>query len=325
MINTSSGTPAEIQGEFRYPNALINKDTDYVKFEIYEYKPALGSGFGGTASGNASGGSLTEYNNFGAYPIGSKKSTIYLYMPEDIEAEYGAQWNGRNISNLGRSGIAAVSGMLGNDQTNLGDSFNKAFEGVKETSSNMLTQGTGVAKLVSELLQGANFDTFSVNDLYSVSSGRIFNPNTELIYEGPQMRTFSLNFKMSPKNKGEAIAVKNIVSCFKQAMLPRFNENSIGGSNLRAFVGVPRVIDVTFMTGNVPNRFVSQFKISALTNVNVSYTPDGAWATYKDDFNSEINSADSANGSPVATSLSLSFMELKMLYAEEIYAQGATY
>lgn len=331
MINDSSGTPREIEGTFRYPTELIDVDTDYVKFEIYEYKPALGSGFGGNASApfgqSPTGESLRDYNNFSAYPVGSKKTTIYLYMPEDIESEYGAQWNGRNISNIGRAGIAAASGLLGNKDANLGQSFNNVTQQAKETMGNFFTQGTGVAKLISEALGAANFDTFSVNDLYSVTSGRIFNPNTELIYEGPQMRTFGLNFKMAPRNKPEAIAIKQIVNAFKQALLPRYNENSVNGAggNLRAFVGVPRVVDVTFMTGGVPNRFVSQFKLSALTNVNVSYTPDGAWATYKDSFEGDPTSADAANGSPVATSLSLSFMELKMLYAEEVTDQGASY
>ena len=58
--------------------------------------------------------------------------------------------------------------------------------------------------------------------------------------------------------------------------------------------------------------YVTQFKPSAITGFDVSYTPDGAWATYKD-------------GSPVATTISISFKELKMLYAEELNQSGGSY
>jgi len=68
---------------------------------------------------------------------------------------------------------------------------------------------------------------------------------------------------------------------------------------------VPAIVDVTFMTGNSPNPNVTQFKPCAITDLDISYTPDGAWSTYTD-------------GSPVATTLKVTLQELKMLYADEI-------
>jgi hypothetical protein len=53
------------------------------------------------------------------------------------------------------------------------------------------------------------------------------------------------------------------------------------------------------------NKWVSQFKTSALGGVDINYTPDGSWSTYRD-------------GSPVATQLTLQFQELKLIYENDI-------
>ena len=66
------------------------------------------------------------------------------------------------------------------------------------------------------------------------------------------------------------------------------------------------------MTGNKPNEWVTQYKPAVITNFNVSYTPDGAWATGPD-------------GAPVATKISIDFQETKMVYANEVSGGGALY
>ena len=63
------------------------------------------------------------------------------------------------------------------------------------------------------------------------------------------------------------------------------------------------------MNGSGMNENVPQYKMCAITNVDVNYTPDGAWATYGD-------------GTPVATTLSLSLQETKLLFAEDVIRGG---
>jgi len=293
----------------RYPRDIVNQDTDYVDIKIYKYKaPFSSQGFGDNAS-------VSGYNQ-SVSDLGTIKESIILYMPEDIQAQYGANWEGKNISSIGRGILGTGGGLSGND---LGVAF-KAMGETIATVGEGLTQGTVVANLVSNALKEANFDTLSTQDIFSGGTGRIFNPNTEVIYQGPQMRTFTLNFKLQPKNSPEAQEIKKIISAFKKAMLPKYNEGSellfgtikgkdSQGVNLRGFVGVPDIVDVKFKRGGANHPYVSQFKPCAITSVDVNYTPDGAWATYTD-------------GSPVATSLSLGFQELKMVYAEEIDQGG---
>ena len=59
------------------------------------------------------------------------------------------------------------------------------------------------------------------------------------------------------------------------------------------------------MKGSSEHEGLPRFKMCAITQVDVNYTPDGAYATYFD-------------GQPVAIQLSISFQETKMVFAEEI-------
>ena len=55
-----------------------------------------------------------------------------------------------------------------------------------------------------------------------------------------------------------------------------------------------------------------RYKTCAITKVSVNYAPDGVYATFED-------------GSPVATELQVSFLETKLVFAEEITVNGASY
>lgn len=293
-------------GELRYPLEDIYAKTDWVKIDFYKYTPPFSKeGFDG-------GGQLSNYNK-SATGLKKEGPTIQLYMPEDVGVKYGANWGDKNISNFGR-GILGAAGKSMNTADNFfgaqADAIGQVLGTAVEQTQNAFTKGTASIKAIQEALTKTNFDpSLSYDDILGGVTGQILNPNTEVLYTGPQMRGFGLSFKMAPRNDTEATQIKNIITSFKYAILPKFNGDS---SQIRAFVGVPNIADVTFMTGSKENSYVTQFKPCAITGFDVSYTPDGAWATYPD-------------GSPVATTINIEFKELKMLYAEEINQSGASY
>ena len=287
-------------GSARYPSANFDSTTDYVKFTFYNYVAPFGTGGG---SGAAS--SIPNYNK-SVSDLGTPTSTVYLYMPEDMEGEYGGTWGDQNISNFAAGALGSFGKAAGGD---LGKSIGSGFGAIKAMTENALTKGTAAAKLLQEGLGAANFGSLTVNDIFSVTTGQVLNPNTEVLYKGPKMRNFSLNFKMAPRNSTEAEQIQKIIYAFKYATLPRYG--GAGDDNL-SFVRVPQIVDVSFMKGNSEHPWVTQFKPSVITSFQVSYTPDGAWATLP-------------NGSPVATSLKISFQELKMVYADELSDSGVTY
>ena len=298
----------------RYPkDGLGDSDSDHVQFEFFKYNPPFSAeAFNGNQFGGG-GGSLSAYNQSASSLESANGPIIKLYMPEDVGAKYGANWGDKNISNQGRA-VLGAGGKLMNIKNGFFDATASAVGTVVAEAGtsvgNFMTKGVPLIKSIQEALKATQLDpSLSFDDVLGGITGQILNPNTEVLYTGPQMRGFGLSFKMTPRNEPEAKDIKNIIQSFKYAILPRFNGDA---SQVRAFVGVPYICDVTFMKGGSPHPYVTQFKPCAITGFDVSYTPDGAWATY-------------ANGSPVSTTISIEFKELKMVYAEEISNSGGTY
>jgi hypothetical protein len=294
VLSNAAGGGGIPSGNLRYPATQVDSNTDYVKIKFHEYNPPFSTGGFSNSGRRGYNRSISELGP----QIGGD---VFLYMPQDISAQYGATWSDMNFSNIARGALGGTGKAFAGD---LLDSAGTTINTLKTTLTNGLSKGTLVAKGISELLQQTNFGNISVNEIFSGATGQIFNPNTEVIYKGPKMRGFSLEFKMVPSNDKESKDIKDIIRLFKYAMLPSYGN----GGGIVSFVKVPAIADVSFMRGNTENMDVTQFKPCAMADLDISYTPDGAWATY-------------ADGSPVATTLKVTFQELKMVYQEEI-AQG---
>ena len=298
----TTGVTASAGGALRYPNDVwITENTDYVTFSFYDYKPP----FQAKASANAgSGGNLgATYAQYNASVTlggegGLKKAEGYtdivLYMPEDIQGQYGAKWGGASFGAF----FSEVADAVANGGIpNLASVVNNAPGSVKiagyKAAVDALNKGLGASVNANQLMSGV--------------SGTIINPNVEMMYESPELRTFNMKFKMQARSGKESQSIKILCNMFKRAMLPSYGGQAFAGlvPNTSALVTVPKVCQVNFMTGNKLNEFVPQYKACAITAVNINLTPDGAWAAYE-------------KGAPVATELSVQFKELKLIFANEI-------
>lgn len=304
-ISTPSG--GTTTGALRYPKDVAMKEnSDYVMFEFYEYKPPFQNI--NRADTKAKAGPLGAYNESAMssrlYDKTSGK-TIVLYMPEDISTGYKANWTGKAFSNIGRDALTtAGSGNAGQLLSNIATST--------ETIVDQFIPNAG-AKVIQEVIGKITGESIEANDIFASTRGVILNPNVELLFSGIDLRNFSLNFKMVPRNQSEAQMIKDIIKEFKKSMLPKFAKGTeLPLSTLLAspqsisnnFIRVPDVCKVSFMRGGNLNTDVTQYKMCAITQVDVNYTPDGAYATYDD-------------GSMVAIQLSLSFQETKLIFSEE--------
>lgn len=288
-FTTMGSIPATSSSALRYPrHADIGSDSDYVSFEFFKYQPPFKD------TGEGKQGTYARYNDSADF-LGANVGSIIMYMPEDIQAEYGANWGGAGFGLVARQLLKGAA-----LNVNLDELFNTAFQGAKKGIIDSIVQNANKAL-------GSGVTT---NQAVGGIEGKVVNPNVEMMYESPEMRGFSLNFKMNPVNQTEATEVRKICNTFKKNMLPEFGNG--------AFISVPNVVRVTFMSGSKPNKYVSQFKPCAITNVSINYTPDGSWASYKGD--SEEN-----DGSPVSTQLTIQFKELKMIFADDIKVDGETY
>jgi len=297
-----SGVTAGKGGALRYPSDVwVTKETDYVTFAFYDYKPPFQAKAGGNAGdGGNLGASYAQYNasvtlgGEGGLKKAEGYTDIVLYMPEDIQGQYGAKWGGAGFGAVFQELAQAVAS---GGVPNLSSAVNRALGSI---------QIQGYKTAVDALNKGLNANV-NVNQLMSGVSGTIINPNVEMMYESPELRTFNMKFKMQARSKRESQYIKTICNMFKKAMLPSYGGQAFAGltENTSALLTVPKVCQVNFMTGNKLNEFVPQYKACAITAVNINFTPDGAWAAYE-------------RGAPVATELSVQFKELKLIFANEI-------
>ena len=133
-------------------------------------------------------------------------------------------------------------------------------------------------------------------------TGLAINPRQQQTFQGVQTRGFDFTFSFAPKNQKEAVEVSKIIRAFRKKAHPSLNN--------KTFLNVPDEFEIryykVFNNGVVAeNLFLNKIGRCALTAVNVDYTPNGINATFPD-------------GSPVRTSLTMQFTELRPLTREDI-------
>ncbi len=324
----------------RYPQDHVATDSDYVMFNFYRYTPPFkSSGYASAGirdTENVAANDLSNYNRSVMYSRAETLAPILLYMPEDVSASYKSNWTGKAFGSLTRDTLLAASGDKFNKLKGAGETLTNAAE------RTLALTGAQAIRAATQKITG---DSLTNDDIFSTVSGAILNPNAEMLFGGSEFRTITLNYKLVPRNERESRNIKEIINTFKRAMLPSHSiaeadvtifgqgggdstntqrqhswtnlwtgwwgtESQVNGRNINlglesGFIAVPNLCQVTFMTGGDINRNVPQYKMCAITNCEVNYTPDGQWATYSD-------------GTPVAYTLGISFQETKLLYEEDV-------
>ena len=202
-----------------------------------------------------------------------------------IQAE-GAQMATNAINDLGEGNIGeALSGMV-NDATG--------------AVNRLLADGGSKAALTAYFAGqavGAN--------VLGRSTGQVINPNLELLFTGPNLRSFSFNFTLTPRDPEEAGIVRRMIRAMKRNMTPQRSSEAL-------FLKSPRIFELEYIFGdnNQEHPFMNKFKPCACTSFTVNYTPDGSYMTYRDE--------------PSMTSyqISMSFGEIEPIYADEYGGRG---
>ena len=164
-------------------------------------------------------------------------------------------------------------------------------------------------KFLTSKAVGALGGNVSVNQLLARQSGEIFNPNMELLFNGPTLRSFRFSFKMTPRSSAEAEQIKLIIRSFKRNMAPKTAAAANkSGSRGNFFLKSPNIFELRYRSGNQDHPFVHKFKQCFLTDVSVNYTGEGVYATYED-------------ATPVSMILDLSFKELEPVYDVDYYSE----
>ena len=309
---TGVEAPAGAGGSVRFPSDIrIGAGEDFVMFDFYDYRPP----FKEKASINQDfvNQTLEQYNASGfnsKYFKNKAYSQIIMYMPQDVQDQFQANWEGKKFG-TNTAGIVASAGRTG--MVSKLEEATKALKGAVDRGT--VEAGAAIVTKLSEKLTG---DSITAGDLFGGISGVARNPNVELLFQSMKLRTFDLTFKMAPFGEVDVQNMETIIRIFKRAMLPEYKLGDTPvfgtkGENSPAieagFIKVPKVVHVNYMRGGERNRFLPRYKMCAITDVNVNYTPDNVYATFD-------------RSSPVAVEIKISFMETKLVFSEDIAERG---
>lgn len=332
-------------GRLTYPfNEVYDKFTDYVKLSFYKYKPPFAS-----EGGNADRSTISYYNKSGSadYELVGLPD-ILLYMPEDITTGYGVQWGGKSFTNSATQLLRAGGPLINKGVAGVGDSATALGEAFKSTAGRLPSAVAGLLASGVNSLPGGVGGSVDLNDVLSGAKGIVLNPNIEMLFGGFGLREFNLNFKMAPRGQKEAEEIKKITQLIRYAMLPKFGDdytkklledlklqtggelslgseaavtgNQVNIPNVKDadkiktndnYVSVPFLCRVQFMKGSTDHPYLPKYKMCVVNSMDIGYTPDGVFNTYDD-------------GSPVATTMTISFSETKLVFGQEIAWNNTT-
>ena len=288
--------PRDPEGFFigRYP--LNQKDTDnfdYLRITCYDYEPGLMQG----SSNNAF--KIDDIDN----RVKKRRGVVSLPIQPGISESNSVDWGEDQLSPLQIAGAQIAGQAL--------DAGSNAFSGQGFDISGLLNSvaGTGAAALgaLDENLIKAYFAQQAIGaNIIGRSTGLTINNNLEVLFNGPQLRTFNYNYRFTPREPKEADKIKQIIRFFKKSMAPK-------RSTSRIFLKSPDVFKLkyTFKNGD-SHPFLNNIKICALTGFTVDYTPDGSYSTYEDD-------GGRGDGSMTSYQVSLGFKEMTPIYNDDFW------
>ena len=302
----------------RYPYEAITAETDYLQITIKKYPKddLLSSTTWGDPGSSLNVGrrKTAEFSNISPAQLESD-GIILLPMPTNIQDRNQVAYGPDSLDPISAAAgdatlgtIGALGGALGKlaDGGSLEDFKKVGGDGLKAVGKKLSDKSSGLlaaaeatitrnlAAQAASLIPGVNV---TGQQLLTRATGQILNPNMELLFNSPALRSFSFNFKMTPRDEKEALQSKSIIRSLKRNMAPYTDQH-------KTFLESPNVFELEYRKGNARHPFLHRFKQCALTDVSVNYTGENVYATYGD-------------GTPVSMTMTLAFTELAPILRDD--------
>ena len=266
----------------RYPlNESHRVKYDYLQVTSLKHK----ANTGGTNFGT---GGFAEAEERSMARLGS----VFLPMQPGLSEANSVDWGGQTVNAFQAAAFRVAQGTIV-EPGGFGAKATKLMSSAIDESENMIE---GISRDdISAYFAGQAVGNTS---LFTRGTGKVLNPNLELLFGGPQLRQFNYNFRFTPREAREAREVKGIIKFLKKNMAPIRMEG-------RLFLKTPNVFKLKYIFKNGRQHpFLNKIKRCALMNMQVDYTPDGSYMTYED-------------GSMTSYNVTMTFGELNPIYQED--------
>ena len=269
---------------------------------IYNYPVGIG------AAGGIDGQPymlLTSYESKNAIESHTKIiSSIALYIPPNgLRTAFDANWDGLE----GAAMRATMGGAL--SRLNFG-----AFDLSKTAADRDWDAGNISASLFAGFQSAGTAALGKMSSAIDKGTGMLaaqgiaVNNHMALVYKGPgQFRTHDFAFNFFPKAKQDAEAIRDILEDLKNGMLPRMSGTPLKKNRAVSapFFMAPRHWTIDFFKGDgTENTYLHKIKKSVIKNMQINHDPNSTISLHED-------------GSPVQTSLTLSFQEIELPFSAD--------
>lgn len=300
-------------GVLKYPLDMDTNFQDFLQISIFGYKPG---GLPGIAAG-------TNQGRFARQRLEEAREIIQLPIPNAIADSNAVNWGGGEMTSTAAEAAGAVVGALLGQADNALDAAGQLVGSFLESTQNALKdpfiRRRKIANLIASGMSGLGVN-IDVNQAITRKGGVIENPNLELLFTGPSLRTFQFTVRFTPRSAAESARVRTIIRVLKERSAVKKGVTVDGLSTPNSgnlLLGTPDVFRLQYRRAGSKGigtgtdiKGVNKFKTCALTNVSVDYTGEaGRWAAYAGD------------SQPITTLVTLAFAELVPLYDED-YLKG---
>ena len=272
---------------YRYPKQVPEGfEYDYIRITAHDY---VASGLDVIAKNKGGGDYFAADKN-----LGPAYETVIFPMQPQLSETNAVNWSDDQLNPVqaafGNAAMNLIKDVSNFDLKGIGDRFTTLLDDAKSALKDDMTKQAVAAYFAGQAV-GAN--------IQGRSTGAVVNPNLELLFNGPNLRTFNFNFRLTPRTKPESEEIRKIIRSFKRNMAVQRTESNI-------FLRSPRIFKLVYIYkdgGQHP--YLNKFKPCAMSNFTVNYTPDGSYATFD------------KTGSLTAYDLNMSFSEIMPIYSND--------
>lgn len=278
-------------GNLFFPEALSQLTQDYIKFKTYRYKPQT-----------------FREDTFGFESAKEKtltlEGTCFLPVSGGVNDSNTVSWGTNEVNPIQAAAYEAAFRTI--ISTSPGEGREQGLGSVLEKAGENLNRigGENAKKFIAMKLSEAASQT---TNMLSRTSGAILNPNMVLLFQNAELRNFTFNYTLRPRNESEAITVRKIIRMFKQSMAVRRSDPFL-------FLLAPNVFRVSYHAAGEresDHKSIGKSKLVALKSCNVDYAPDGSYMTFNDEASTMT-----------AYNMALSFTELEPIFYDDYEEDG---
>ena len=289
LLNATGGARKGTRNKFpdnlKYPIDLAEQTQDFLKIEMVKYVPR---GFGPAEGGTTLGLNPDK-------PTGETIGRCFLPIASGIKDVNAVSFGSQNMNVFEAETALAAIGFI-----------NEGPKGMTNAVQSITSRITGNSSQVKDALAAffAGEATGTGQQILQRSTGAVFNPNMELLFQGPSLRPFNFTYKMSARSSEEADMIIKIIRFFKQGMAPQRTSSNL-------FLKTPHTFKLEYMQNGKAHKYLNKFKECALQSFSVEYAPEGTYATFSD-------------GKMVSYQLSFTFQEIEPVFNDEYADDGDT-